>query len=522
MNTLRMLPIGIQTFEKIREDNYIYVDKTALVHQLVRTSIPYFLSRPRRFGKSLLLSTIKAYFEGKKELFEGLAIEKLETDWEKYPVLHLDLNAEKYESPERLSILIESYLAQWEAEYERNEDENSLATRFAGVIRRAYEKTGKRVVVLVDEYDKPLLQAILNKPLLEDYRSTLKAFYSVLKSADQYLRFVFMTGVSKFSQISIFSDLNQLKDISMNADYATICGITAQELTGAFEPELRLIARANGMSLEEAITEMTKRYDGYRFHQSSTGMFNPFSVLNALHDKEFNNYWFETGTPTFLVDLLKESGYDLRLLIDGIEAPSASFKEYRAEANNPIPLFYQTGYITINNYNPNLGLYRLTFPNEEVKYGFLSFIVPYYTRVNDSENAFYIGKFIEELHNNDIPAFMQRLKAFFADIPYELNDQTERHYHAIFYLVFTLLGQKVETEVRSANGRADAVVKTRSHIYVFEFKLNGNAQQALNQIDEKGYLIPYTADGRILTKIGVDFSAEKRNINEFLIESGAS
>ena len=515
---MRKLPIGIQTFEKIRLENCLYVDKTDMVYQLTSTSTPYFLSRPRRFGKSLLISTLESYFEGRKDLFEGLSISKLETEWKQYPVLHLDLNAEKYDDPQRLKDILERHLRKWEEIYKTNGEGITQPGRFSAIIEKAHQQTGLGVVVLIDEYDKPLLQAMLNQPLLDEYRRILKAFYGVLKSVDRYLRFAFLTGVTKFAQVSIFSDLNQLNDISMDARYATLCGITVEELVQVFTPELKQLSERNQLSFEETVKKMTAQYDGYHFCENSKGLFNPFSVLNVLQKLKFDNYWFQTGTPTFLVELLQESDYDLRLLIDGVETDSSSFTEYRVEANNPIPLIYQSGYITIKDYDPDFGLYLLKFPNEEVQYSFLKFLLPFYTPINESARGFIISKFVKELKAGDIDAFMKRLKAFFADIPYELNDRTERHYQVIFYLVFKLLGEYIEAEVHSARGRADAMVKTKDSIYIFEFKLNGTAQEALLQINEKGYLMPYTVDGRKLIKIGVDFSAEERNINTYIVE----
>ena len=518
MEQMRKLPIGIQTFEEIRKENYLYVDKTAMVYQLANVGKPYFLSRPRRFGKSLLISTFEAYFQGRKDLFEGLAIEKLETEWKEYPVFHLDLNAEKYDSKEALEQVLSRNLSLWEDRWGKDAAEDTIASRFAGVLRRTYEQTGKQAVVLIDEYDKPLLQAILDEPLLEEYRRTLKAFYGVLKSADRYLRFVFLTGVTKFAQVSVFSDLNQLNDISMDYAYNSLCGITKEELSSNFVPEIKNLGEFLGLTFEEIVDRLEKQYDGYHFCEDTTvGLFNPFSVLNALQKLKLGNYWFQTGTPTYLVDLLKQSDYDLRLLINGIETTNSAFSEYRAEANNPLPMIYQSGYLTIKHYDIEVDLYSLKFPNYEVCYGFLNFLVPYYTNVSDDETGFHIAKFIRELRSGDIEAFMERLKVFFAGMPYELSENTERHYQAIFYVVFTLMGQFVETEVRSARGRADAVVKTKDFIFVFEFKLNGTAEEALKQIDEKGYLIPYTLDGRKLVKVGVNFSKEKRNIDCYVI-----
>ena len=515
-SVLRKLPIGIQTFEDIRRDNYLYVDKTAFVWRIANTGKPYFLSRPRRFGKSLLLSTFEAYFKGKKELFEGLAIEQMEKEWRQFPVLHLDLNAKKYETPEDLNAMLNQHLEKWESQYGDEKKDRSPEERFSYVISRASEQAGCGVVVLVDEYDKPLLQTLCNIPLMEEYRQTLKAFYGVLKSSDRYLRFVFLTGVTKFAQVSVFSDLNQLNDISMKPQSATICGITMQELTHTFAPEIQQLAEHNGLTQEEALQKMKISYDGYHFCEFAEGVFNPFSVLNLFDGYKFSNYWFQTGTPTFLVELLKKSEYDLRTLIDGVEASASSFTEYRIDANNPIPLIYQSGYLTIKDYSSRFGNYLLEFPNDEVRYGFIDFLIPYYTSVVDDERGFYIGKFILELENGDYDSFLTLLQAFFADFPYELNDKSERHYQVVFYLVFKLMGQFTDVEIRSARGRADAVVKTPAYIYIFEFKLNGTAEEALQQIDDKGYLIPYQADGRKLIKIGVEFSATERNISRWL------
>ena len=309
-----------------------------------------------------------------------------------------------------------------------------------------------------------------------------------------------------------------MKDISLWYNYATVCGITREELISTFHPELEVLGRANDTTYEETVDEMTRMYDGYHFHPAGEGVFNPFSVLNALKAKEFNDYWFQTGTPTFLVELLKKSDYDLRILIDGVEASSTAFTEYRVEARNPIPLIYQSGYLTIKEYDKRFKMYRLAFPNDEVKYGFMNFILPFYTPIPDGERRFYIGKFIKELQAGDVAAFLTRLQSFFADFPYELNENKERHYQVVFYLVFKLMGQFTEAEVRSARGRADAVVKTPDQIYVFEFKLNGTAEQALQQIDDRGYLIPYLVDGREIVKVGVEFSAETRNISRWLVE----
>ena len=406
MDMTRKLPIGIQTFEKLREENYLYVDKTAMLYQIACNSTPYFLSRPRRFGKSLLLSTFEAYFQGRKDLFCGLAIEKLETEWTQYPVFHLDLNAEKYDSKEALERMLSRNLSLWEESWGADAAEISISSRFAGVLRRACEQTGKQVVVLIDEYDKPLLQALLDEPLLEEYRRILKAFYGVLKSADCYLRFVFLTGVTKFAQVSVFSDLNQLQDISLWPDYSALCGITKEELVRTFTPEIERLGTCNGMDFNATLDEMVRMYDGYHFYPHCEGVFNPFSVLNACKSKTLDSFWFQTGTPTYLVDLLKQSDYDLRLLVDGMEVTSSAFSEYRAEANNPLPMIYQSGYLTIKDYDKEVNLYTLGFPNDEVRYGFLNFLVPYYTRVTDDETGFHIAKFMRDLRAGNVDRYI--------------------------------------------------------------------------------------------------------------------
>ena len=514
----KIYPIGVQNFEKLRTGGYFYIDKTELIYRIIKTGSYYFLSRPRRFGKSLLISTIEAYFQGKKELFEGLAIERLEKDWSQYPVLHLDLNARQYDRAESLYEELNKYLEIWEQTYGSPYGDRKPEERFYQVIRYAYKKTGQRVVVLVDEYDKPMLQTFDKPDLQEDFRKTLTAFYTVLKDADPYLQFVFITGVTKFAQMGIFSTLNQLNDISFDLEYNTLCGMTRAEIETVFVPELQELALQTETNYGEAVEQLTRQYDGYRFtpEKGFTPMFNPFSVLNALAKSRFGDYWFASGTPTFLVEILKKTNFDLREL-DGIEVSSASLSDDRANISNPVPMIYQSGYLTIKSFDQRFRTYTLGFPNEEVKYGFLNFVAPFYTPVASTDTTFYIGKFVHELETGETEAFLTRLSCFFADFPYELNEKTERHYQVVFYLVFKLMGQFTQAEVRTAIGRADAVVKTADYIYVFEFKLTGTAEDALKQIDEKGYLLPYTVDGRRLVKVGVSFDAAKRNLGEWLI-----
>ena len=381
----KIYPIGIQNFEKIRKDGYFYIDKTALIYQLVKTGSYYFLSRPRRFGKSLLLSTLEAYFQGKKELFDGLAMEKLEKDWIKYPILHLDLNAEKYTAPEALDQVLESALRGWEALYGAQDYERTFASRFQGIIQRACDKTGQRVVVLVDEYDKPMLQAIDNDELQKSYRETLKAFYGALKSKDGCIKFGMLTGVTKFGKVSVFSDLNNLDDISMRNQYIDICGINEQELHDNLEDELHSLASAQGMTYDEICAKLQEYYDGYHFTHNSIGMYNPFSLLNTFKYNEFGSYWFETGTPTYLVELLKKHHYDLRRMAHE-ETTATVLNSIDSTSDNPTPVIYQSGYLTIKGYDQRFGIYRLGFPNREVEEGFINFLLPFYANTNAVES----------------------------------------------------------------------------------------------------------------------------------------
>jgi hypothetical protein len=516
------MPIGIQSFEKLRTEGYIYVDKTAYVYKLANEGNTYFLGRPRRFGKSLLLSTLKAYFLGQKELFEGLAIEKLETDWIKYPVFHIDLNVTNYGNIEDLENGLDANLRRFEKEWGEDARDISPPQRFYGLIQRACEKTGKKVVVLVDEYDKPLLAHIEEEKISTEMRDKLKGFYGVLKSADQWLQFVLLTGVTKFSKVSVFSDLNQLHDISMELKYSEICGITRKELIDTFPIELEELAVRHKISYDEAVSEMVRLYDGYHFSADSEGVLNPFSVLNTLGSSNaiFSYYWFKTGTPTFLIRLLQEANFDLLEFAEGVRAQRESIDDYRVGGNNPVPILYQSGYLTIKGYDPLFEDFILGFPNEEVKYGFLNELLPAYFPDAPDSNGVAAANFVRDLMAGDMDSFMTRLKAFFAGIPYELNDKTERHYQVVFYLIFTLMGQFVHVEEHSTKGRADAVVVLDDAVYVFEFKLlkdgNGDtAADAIKQIDDKGYMAPYTASGRKLIKVGVQFNAEERNIGEW-------
>ena len=514
----KIYPIGIQNFEKIRKDGYFYIDKTALVYQLAKTGCYYFLNRPRRFGKSLLISTLEAYFQGKQELFEGLAIDKLEKDWIKYPILHLDLNIGKYDAPESLNQILNDHLTHWEELYGSRPSEVSLALRFAGIIERACKQAGQRVVILVDEYDKPMLQAIGNEELQKKFRDTLKPFYGALKTMDGCIKFAFLTGVTKFGKVSVFSDLNNLDDISMRKDYVEICGVSDQEIHENLETELHEFADARGITYDRLCTELKDCYDGYHFTHNSIGIYNPFSLLNAFKYKEFGSYWFETGTPTYLVKLLKKHHYDLERMAHE-ETDAQVLNSIDSESTNPIPVIYQSGYLTIKGYDERFGIYRLGFPNREVEEGFIRFLLPFYANVNKVESPFEVQKFVREVETGDYDSFFHRLQSFFADTTYEVIREQELHYENVLFIVFKQVGFYTKVEYHTNDGRIDLVLQTEKFIYIMEFKLNGTAEEALQQINDKRYALPFEADGRKLFKIGINFSEKTRNIEKWVVES---
>ena len=514
----RIYPIGVQNFEKIRKDGYVYIDKTALIYQLVSSGSYYFLSRPRRFGKSLLISTLEAYFQGKKELFTGLAVERLEKDWIKYPILHLDLNIEKYDTPESLDNILEKSLTAWEKLYGAEPSERSFSLRFAGIIERACKQAGQRVVILVDEYDKPMLQAIGNEELQKQFRNTLKPFYGALKTMDGYIKFAFLTGVTKFGKVSVFSDLNNLDDISMRKDYIEICGVSDQELHENLDIELHEFAETQSLSYDKLCTKLKEYYDGYHFTHNSIGIYNPFSLLNAFKYKEFGSYWFETGTPTYLVKLLKKHHYDLERMAHE-ETDAQVLNSIDSESTNPIPVIYQSGYLTIKGYDERFGIYRLGFPNREVEEGFIRFLLPFYANVNKVESPFEVQKFVREVETGDYDSFFHRLQSFFADTTYEVIREQELHYENVLFIVFKLVGFYTKVEYHTNDGRIDLVLQTEKFIYIMEFKLNGTAEEALQQINDKRYALPFEADGRKLFKIGINFSEKTRNIEKWVVES---
>ena len=514
-----LYPIGIQNFEKIRKDGYVYVDKTALIHRLATTGTYYFLSRPRRFGKSLLISTMEAYFKGKKELFKGLAMEQLEKDWTEYPVLHLDLNSGRYMEPKDLDVVLQQHLNNWEAQYGVTPKYEDFAARLNDIIDAATEKTGRQIVVLVDEYDKPIVNNLGNETLTDYYRKTLQGFYGVLKAKDGQIRFGFLTGVSKIGKLSVFSTLNNLTDISLNADYADICGISENELRKYFDASVCELASTHSMTNEECYAKLKRMYDGYHFSEGSDGMYNPFSILNTFYAKAFREYWFETGTPTLLVNVMKQTSFDVTTLSDRVVVSADDLNGMQDIINRPVPLFFQTGYLTIKDYDSEFQEYTLGFPNDEVKNGFLRFIYSYYVPVNPAEGT-TTGKLARSLRAGKPEEFMKILEVIFSGATYEIAINSERAFQQAMYIIMELLGEFVEAERHTSNGRIDLLLQTKDYIYIIELKIDNTADAALRQIEEKGYAKPFANDPRKLFKIGVSFSTENRRIEEWkVIES---
>uniref|UniRef100_UPI0025CB8E7F AAA family ATPase n=1 Tax=Prevotella sp. TaxID=59823 RepID=UPI0025CB8E7F len=509
-------PIGIQDFEDLQRNGYAYVDKTNFVYKLADEGKYYFLSRPRRFGKSLFLSTLEAYFQGKKELFEGLAIYDLETEWKKYPIFYIDLNTANFREKDSLYTVLNDYLTTWECKYGTRESEATLALRFKGVIARAAEKEGCGVVILIDEYDKPILQTLRDPELQAEHRAQLKAFYSVLKTQDRYIKFAFLTGVTKFGKVSVFSDLNNLTDISMDHRYISICGMTEKELLTNFKEGINELAEANGDTEEATIAKLKARYDGYHFEENTVGIYNPFSVLNTLSRLRYKDYWFETGTPTFLVDLLKMHNYRLpdmtkeRVSDDVINSVDSL-------STNPIPVIYQSGYLTIKGYDERFKKYLLGFPNKEVEEGFLNFLLPLYTSAGNN-SPFLVDEFVQDVESGNPERFMQRMKAFFADTSYQVVGNAELYFQNAMYLVFKIMGFYTQVERPTSDGRIDAIIQTPNYIYVIECKLDRTADEAIKQIENNGYAEPFLMDKRKLYKIGVSFSSETRGVAEYKIK----
>ena len=522
-------PVGVQTFEKIREEGYVYVDKTDLIHQLVSTGTIYFLSRPRRFGKSLLVSTLKNYFQGKKELFQGLAIEKLEKDWFEYPVFHIDFNTTNFLEPGNLEAKLNGYVSDWERIYGQNSNWTTIGDRFAYVLAQAHKQHGRRCVVLVDEYDKPILD-VLDMDIktniqgteyrLEDWnRSVLKSFYSVFKGADADLQFVLLTGVTKFSQVSVFSGFNQPDDISLASDYESLCGITQQEMESYFAKPIREMAERFKVDVPEMLQRLKNHYDGYHFSENLTDIYNPYSLLNAFKHKGLKDFWFSTGTPTYLLRLLSHSHENLDEMTGRYYDPS-EFVDYKADVEKPLPMIYQSGYLTIKEYDPDFGTFLLDFPNKEVKKGFVSLVAAGYLKP-EQDMGNWIRTLVQTLRKGEPDTIRDLFTSFLASIPYTARrkeDQKEResYFNYTFYLIFRMVSvYATYIEKEQSQGRSDCIVETPQYVYIFEFKLDGTADEALKQIEDKGYAKPYAADKRKLFKIGASFSSQTGTIEEW-------
>ena len=511
----RNIRVTTSDFGNLRRDNAIYVDKTPLIFDLVHDDRAIFLSRPRRFGKSLLVSVLQAYFEGRKELFDGLAMAELEQEWVQYPVFKFDLSPMHYVDSSDLAAVLGSSLRRYEEIYGREgEDGDKPGVRFQNLIRRACDKTGQQAVVLIDEYDAPLLD-VMREESFEPLRDMLQGFYKVLKESTAYLRFVFLTGITKFSQLSIFSALSNLTDITLKDSYASICGITRDELVTTLMPEVEHMAQVLGISVDNVLAKLKYKYDGYHFTKNCPDIYNPFSLLNSLKECELRNYWYSTGTPTLLT---KEIGH-YTIKPEDLDHFNASEMELNApmeRAETPIPVLYQSGYVTIKSVKN--GRYRLGFPNEEVRVSFLKGLMPYYSKLPERENISFIMSLMDALDARDVDQAMTLMRSFISSIPYNAERQDEAHYKTIFYLIFRIASEFcVRTEECTAAGRTDALIETNDTIFVFEFKLNGSAEDALKQIDDKGYAIPYEASDKKIIKIGVSFDKDLRTIEHWMI-----
>ena len=514
---VNVYPVGIQTFEKIREGNYLYVDKTKYIVDFRKKQMSYvFLSRPRRFGKSLFASTLQAYFEGRKELFEGLAIADYEQEWVKHPVLHFDMSGAKHFNADELKHYLHLQLYNYETLYGRNEEEVNDNERLEGLVKRANEQTGQKAVVIIDEYDAPLLDVVHETENLATLRRIMQNFYSPLKKLDPYLEFTFLTGITKFSQLSIFSELNNLENISMFDQYSAICGISLTELTTVMQPDVEGLGKALGLSYEECLEELRRYYDGYHFSEHSEDVFNPFSLIRALNGRKIESYWFSSGTPSYLIKTLKK--YHVNVLdVENNSCDVDDFDVSPEQMTSALPLLYQSGYLTIKKYNPILKRYALGYPNREVRIGMLKSLAPNYLSPVSLDNSSLVGDFLEKLYDGNLEGAMVRLKAYLAGISNRLSNKNERDFQTVFYLIFNLMGAYITVEEDSAVGRADAVLHMPDTIYVFELKYDGSAEEALRQIDDKGYLIPYSADGKRLVKVGVNYDSQQRTISDWII-----
>lgn len=513
-------PIGIQSFSALREGGYTYVDKTAFIENLIKGGKYYFLSRPRRFGKSLLLSTIEAFYQGRKDLFEGLAISRMEHVWLSHPVLHVALNAYEYNMPESLLNKFDYDFTRWEQIYNIEKQTASHADRFRHIIEQAYAKTGRKVVILIDEYDKPLLDTAGNNELQDIYRSHLKSIYGNLKTCDQFIEFAMLTGVSRFGKLSIFSDLNNLNDISLSNEYSAICGMTVEEIKENFGEGVHELADRNNISVKEAYELLKKNYDGYHFSPTSPDLYNPFSLLKALFDRNIGSYWFSTGTPTFLVDMIRRMEIDLRD-IESIEEDIDDLMDASFDLSNTVPIMYQSGYLTIKSYDARFKTVTLGYPNREVEHGFLNGLMNMFTANINGRTEFDVRKFVLDVEAGRVDDFMTRLQSLFSGYHYDQIDlgNLELHYRNVIYLTMKLMGFYTEAEMQTAAGRIDLMVKTPEYLYLFEFKVNRSAQEAMEQINSRDYLLSFHADGRRIVKVGANFDDKIRSISAWLIET---
>lgn len=506
-----LYPIGIQSFPEIREGGYVYVDKTALVYRLASRGKHYFLSRPRRFGKSLLISTLESYLLGKKELFNGLAIESMEEDWIQYPVLRLDFTGSAYSSIKDLKDRLELHLGRWEKIYGKNAELETAAARFDAVIDAAYAKTGKKVVILIDEYDKPIVDNIDNPELMEMFRRELQGFYSVIKGKDDLTRFVFLTGVTKLGQLSVFSGLNNLADISMELQFSDICGMSEKELREYFDSSVSELAQACGLEKEECYAKLARMYDGYHFHYRADGVYNPFSMLNTFNSMEFRTYWYRTGTPSFLVRYLKAGRYNLdEISKEDVPEETLTGANYKSPA--PITLMYQTGYLTIKGYEPRFNSFYLDYPNEEVKSGFLNSLSQLYAP-QLIEGDMSVSKFVRDIERGDVEGFMKRFTSFLSDNSYEIQGDLELYFQNTMSVMLKMMGLYVKTEYRTSNGRIDIVFDTDRYVYIIELKRDLSPEAALKQIEEKGYDKPFLSSGKQIIKLGINFSSETKTVD---------
>ena len=514
----RFLPIGIQDFEKLRRGGYVYVDKTGFVYKLARLSTPFFLSRPRRFGKSLLLSTFEAFFLGKKELFKGLEIEALEKDWIEYPIIKISFGADNYPDLECLKSQENLILSKYEKEYGIEVTDPRAAPRLNNIITTAYEKTGKQVVILIDEYDKPILDALYTE-YEEQNRQELRAFYSPLKDCDKYIRFLFITGITKVSHVNIFSGLNQLNDISLDRAYSSLCGISESELEKYFEPEIAALAEEQEMTVPETKAKLAKMYDGYHFSYNVEGLYNPFCLLKCFSAKNFGAYWFESGTPSFLVKTLQNQPVELTNLVNGRLATEDQFKNYDPDSKNMLPVIYQSGYLTIKDYERDSGLYTLDFPNKEIENGFLKVLLKKFVTVPYDDIGLEINNLRVALRNNNINQILSLIKSAIADLPTIVKkDMCENYYESVTHLMFRMTGYNVVSELQNVAGRSDVIVTTKDSVFIFELKMDKGqdfdtvAENALTQIDANGYSERFAVSGKQMHKIGVVFSSDGKGI----------